>query len=91
MLPQSWPRIRIPLFAALLSPLAWQLGRPNLFDSYSAGVIMLQMAGEWHVTTGSLLHSALGCAAGNCADFDHIDCDVLATQKPQMMPAEAMA
>ena len=46
MLPQSWPRIRIPLFAALLSPLAWQLGRPNLFDSYSAGVIMLQMAGE---------------------------------------------
>eukprot|EP00891_Asterochloris_glomerata_P009993 jgi/Astpho2/9993/e_gw1.00153.14.1_t len=44
VLPQSWPRIRIPLFAALLSPLAWQLGRPNLFDSYSAGVIMLQMA-----------------------------------------------
>lgn len=38
--------MRQPLLAALLSPIAWQVGRPDLFDSYSAGVLLLQMAGE---------------------------------------------
>ena len=46
MLPKQFPRVRIPFVAALLSPIAWQVGRPDLFDSYSAGVLLLQMAGK---------------------------------------------
>ncbi len=46
MLPKEFPRVRIPFLAALLSPIAWQVGRPDLFDSYSAGVLLLQMAGQ---------------------------------------------
>ncbi|KAJ6365819.1 hypothetical protein OIU76_030572 [Salix suchowensis] len=30
--------------AALLSPILWQLNSPDLFDSYSAGIVLLQMA-----------------------------------------------
>ena len=45
VLPKQFPRVRTPFIAALLSPLAWQVGRPDLFDSYSAGVLLLQMAG----------------------------------------------
>ncbi|KAK3259573.1 hypothetical protein CYMTET_31437 [Cymbomonas tetramitiformis] len=30
--------------AAALSPLLWQLNRPDLFDTYSAGLIMLQLS-----------------------------------------------
>lgn len=46
MLPKQFPRVRIPFLAALLSPIAWQVGRPDLFDSYSAGVLLLQLAGQ---------------------------------------------
>ena len=46
VLPKEFPRVRIPFLAALLSPIAWQVGRPDLFDSYSAGVLLLQMAGQ---------------------------------------------
>ncbi len=46
VLPKEFPRVRTPFLAALLSPVAWQVGRPDLFDSYSAGVLLLQMAGE---------------------------------------------
>ena len=46
VLPKEFPRVRIPFLAALLSPIAWQVGRPDLFDSYSAGVLLLQMAGN---------------------------------------------
>jgi hypothetical protein len=45
-MPKSFPRAPLPLLAALLAPLAWQFGRPDLFDSYSAGVILLQV-GLW--------------------------------------------
>lgn len=44
VLPKEFPRVKIPFLAALLSPIAWQVGRPDLFDSYSAGVLLLQMA-----------------------------------------------
>lgn len=50
MLPKQFPRVRIPFLAALLSPIAWQVGRPDLFDSYSAGVLLLQMAGKSRLT-----------------------------------------
>ena len=46
VLPKQFPRVRIPFLAALLSPIAWQVGRPDLFDSYSAGVLLLQLAGQ---------------------------------------------
>ena len=44
VMPKTFPRPPIPGLAALLAPLAWFYGRPDLFDSYSAGVVLLQMA-----------------------------------------------
>ncbi|KAL4529573.1 hypothetical protein Ndes2526A_g04349 [Nannochloris sp. 'desiccata'] len=44
VMPKTFPRPPIPALAALLAPFAWQYGRPDLFDSYSAGVVLLQMA-----------------------------------------------
>ena len=45
VLPKRFPKAPFPAAAALVSPLAWQFGRPDLFDSYSAGVLLMQMAG----------------------------------------------
>lgn len=39
----GFPRAPAPAIAALLSPFAWVYGRPDLFDSYSVGVILMQM------------------------------------------------
>lgn len=44
IMPKSFPRAPVPLLAALAAPIAWQYGRPDLFDTYSAGIVMLQMA-----------------------------------------------
>lgn len=44
VMPRSFPRPPIPGLAALLAPLAWTYGRPDLFDTYSAGITFLQMA-----------------------------------------------
>ncbi|KAI8468751.1 MAG: protein kinase [Monoraphidium minutum] len=44
IMPQNFPRAPSPFVAALLSPLAWAYGRPDLFDSYSSGVLLVQMA-----------------------------------------------
>jgi serine/threonine protein kinase len=44
IMPQTFPRAPPPLLAALLSPLAWAYGRPDLFDAYSCGVLLMQMA-----------------------------------------------
>ena len=44
VMPKTFPRPPIPGLAALLAPFAWTYGRPDLFDSYSAGIILLQMA-----------------------------------------------
>jgi serine/threonine protein kinase len=44
VMPKTFPRPPVPALAALLAPFAWQYGRPDLFDSYSAGVVLLQMA-----------------------------------------------
>jgi serine/threonine protein kinase len=44
VMPKTFPRPPIPGLAALLAPFAWTYGRPDLFDSYSAGVVLLQMS-----------------------------------------------
>ncbi len=44
VMPRTFPRAPTPYLAAILAPLSWQFGRPDLFDSYSAGVTLLQMA-----------------------------------------------
>lgn len=40
----GFPRAPTPIIAALLSPFAWFYGRPDLFDSYSAGILLMQMS-----------------------------------------------
>ena len=44
IMPKTFPSAPVPLLAALAAPIAWQYGRPDLFDTYSAGIVMLQMA-----------------------------------------------
>jgi len=44
VMPIDFPRAPAPALAALLAPLAWQYGRPDLFDAYSAGVLLVQLA-----------------------------------------------
>lgn len=42
-MPKNFPRAPPPVVAASLAPLAWAWGCPDLFDSYSAGVILMQV------------------------------------------------
>ena len=44
-MPKTFPRAPLPVVAALVSPLAWLYGRPDLFDTYSCGVLLMQMSG----------------------------------------------
>lgn len=44
-MPRTFPRAPTPYLAAIFAPLSWQFGRPDLFDSYSVGITLLQMAG----------------------------------------------
>jgi len=44
IVPRSFPNVQPPFLAALVSPLLWWLGCPNLFDTYSAGMILVQMS-----------------------------------------------
>ena len=67
VLPKEFPRVRIPFLAALLSPIAWQVGRPDLFDSYSAGVLLLQMAGQLAVLGDYHARDLCSDAAETCA------------------------
>jgi hypothetical protein len=39
----GFPKAPNPFVAALLSPFAWTYGRPDLFDSYSCGILLMQM------------------------------------------------
>ncbi|XP_020584407.1 serine/threonine-protein kinase STN8, chloroplastic [Phalaenopsis equestris] len=43
VLPEETPTPPEPI-AAILSPVLWQLNSPDLFDTYSAGIILMQMA-----------------------------------------------
>ena len=43
-MPQKFPKAPLPLISAVFAPLAWQFGRPDLFDAYSAGVIFMQLS-----------------------------------------------
>lgn len=44
VLPEETPRPPPEPVAALFSPILWQLNSPDLFDMYSAGIVLLQMA-----------------------------------------------
>ncbi|XP_043701407.1 serine/threonine-protein kinase STN8, chloroplastic [Telopea speciosissima] len=44
VLPEETPYPPPEPIAAFLSPILWQLNSPDLFDMYSAGIILLQMA-----------------------------------------------
>ena len=46
MLPRGFPRPPFPFLFSLLAPIAWQLGRPDLFDAYSVGVLLIQLSGK---------------------------------------------
>ncbi|XP_034692829.1 serine/threonine-protein kinase STN8, chloroplastic [Vitis riparia] len=44
VLPEETPTPPPEPIAALLSPILWQLNSPDLFDMYSAGIVLMQMA-----------------------------------------------
>ncbi|GAB4833138.1 Serine/threonine-protein kinase stn8, chloroplastic [Ancistrocladus abbreviatus] len=44
VLPEETPMPPPEPIAAFLSPILWQLNSPDLFDMYSAGIVLLQMA-----------------------------------------------
>lgn len=44
-MPRSFPRAPVAVLSAVLSPLAWQFGRPDLFDTYSVGILLMQLCG----------------------------------------------
>jgi len=44
VMPITAPRFRTPGIAALMGPILWAKYKPDLFDSFSAGMILLQMA-----------------------------------------------
>lgn len=44
VMPKNFPPAPPPLLAATLAPLAWSFGRPDLFDAYSAGIVLVQMS-----------------------------------------------
>ncbi|XP_072954937.1 serine/threonine-protein kinase STN8, chloroplastic [Typha angustifolia] len=44
VLPEETPKPPPEPIAAILSPVLWQLNSPDLFDMYSAGIILMQMA-----------------------------------------------
>ncbi|CAK9153788.1 unnamed protein product [Ilex paraguariensis] len=44
VLPEETPKPPPEPIAAFLSPILWQLNSPDLFDMYSAGIVLLQMA-----------------------------------------------
>ncbi|KAK3017769.1 hypothetical protein RJ639_005085 [Escallonia herrerae] len=44
VLPEETPTPPPEPVAAILSPILWQLNSPDLFDMYSAGIVLLQMA-----------------------------------------------
>lgn len=44
VMPTSAPRFPIPFLSTFVSPFIWTFYRPDLFDSYCTGIILLQMA-----------------------------------------------
>ncbi|KAL6774629.1 STL1 [Auxenochlorella protothecoides x Auxenochlorella symbiontica] len=67
VLPKAVPRVPAPFIAVLLAPFLWRLGRPDLFDSYAAGIILLQMSIPQLRSAGSLKAFNKELAA---ADYD---------------------
>lgn len=45
VMPKNVPRAPLPVVASLFAPFVWQYGRPDLFDTYAAGIILMQVRG----------------------------------------------
>jgi hypothetical protein len=43
VMPKDTPRAPVPALAALFAPFVWGWNRPDLFDTYAAGIILLQV------------------------------------------------
>ena len=86
VMPQKFPKAPFPLLSAALAPLAWQFGRPDLFDAYSAGVIYMQLAGArlWLCRDGRMDH--LRCPLRAAA---HASADSGGAAVPQLRTAAA--
>lgn len=81
VMPKNFPRAPPPLLAAALAPLAWAWGCPDLFDSYSAGVILMQVGscgaatcswlvvpcGAFACVAAALMRVGSGSAADRCS------------------------
>ena len=42
--PDNFPKAPLPVIAAAAAPVAWQLVAPDRFDTFSCGLLLLQMA-----------------------------------------------
>jgi len=61
VMPRSFPRAPVAFLSAVLSPLAWQFGRPDLFDTYSFGILLMQLCGvAQHVLCSHVWQSTAG-------------------------------
>lgn len=62
-MPMRFPKAPTPWVSSIFSPLAWAFGRPDLFDSYSVGIILLQLAGSAMLLAAAMLLVAASAAA----------------------------
>lgn len=65
-MPKTFPRAPLPFLASLVAPFAWLYGRPDLFDSYSAGIVLLQLSGDAcipHLTKFGSSSAYTGCVS----------------------------
>jgi len=54
VMPQNFPKAPLPLVAATMSPFAWLYGAPDLFDSYTVGILFMQMTVPGLRTTNNI-------------------------------------
>jgi len=89
IMPENTPAPPVAPVAAALSPFLWALNRPDLFDTYSAGIVLLQMgltplrAKNTVLPTGAFYRNLQRCDwdlrkwreeyAGNMWDFSILD------------------
>ena len=69
-MPKTFPRAPLPFLASLVAPFAWLYGRPDLFDSYSAGIVLLQLSGDaciLHLTKFDFSFAQNGCVPPLCS------------------------
>lgn len=66
-MPKNVPRAPLPFLAALFAPIVWQYGRPDLFDTYAAGIILMQVSQAMSQALGGIgVRLLAGCSAFVC-------------------------